>query len=106
MNTALEKLKRLEQLLSKDNGGSDPVVEQTLDKLLDYEKQNMVKLKNELLAECKAFENHYSMPSNEFLPQFEGGKLGDAMDFIEWASTIDMLKRTEQRIKILEANDS
>ena len=42
------------------------------------------------------------MDSEYFYDEFENGKLGDAMDFIEWASLYDMFRDTEALKKKLE----
>jgi hypothetical protein len=106
MNSTLEKLRRLEQYLSNADHSGDPVVEMTIDKLLDYERQNMLEQKERLQKRCREFENTYSMKSKEFYIRFEKGELGDEMDFFEWASAIDMLKEAEKDLSLLEVSDN
>lgn len=34
--------------------------------------------------QCRAFEQQYSLSSDEFLKRFEAGELGDAADYFDW----------------------
>lgn len=98
MPTVLAKVKRLEQYVADDENAVDQVVEQTLDKLLERESTRLETLKTTLAARIAAFENQYNMPTREFYPRFEDGELGDAMDFMEWSATIEMLDNLNQQI--------
>ncbi|MDA0746562.1 MAG: hypothetical protein O2954_08575 [bacterium] len=102
MSDALKKIKRLEQYIAVANATVDPILDQTLGKLLAREIEHMHKLKSRLEAQIKAFEEKFGMQSACFYTQYNQGKLGDEMDFIEWASTIDMLKNTQKRLNALE----
>jgi hypothetical protein len=106
MNSTVEKLRQLEQYLSNSYHFNDPVVEMTIDKLLDYERQNILEQKKRLQMRCKEFENTYSMKSEKFYIRFEKGELGDKMDFFEWASTIDMLKEVDKDLSLLEGSNN
>ena len=48
------------------------------------------------------FEKKYALNSTEFVVQFNNGMLGDDVDFIEWASTIEMKKNAEEYVLNLE----
>jgi hypothetical protein len=102
MISTLEKVKRLERYLAISNSTIDPVIETTLNKLLSREFNRMVELKASLSNELLAFEKHYNMESSFFYQRFEAGELGDAMDFIEWAATVEMLTNVNQRLELLE----
>lgn len=52
-------------------------------------------IREQLRADLTAFEQRYGMDSDIFYSQYENGKLGDAVDFMEWSSTVEMLNRIE-----------
>jgi hypothetical protein len=41
-------------------------------------------------AELAAFENRYGMTSVEFFDKVQRGKIGDAIDFLDWSATWQM----------------
>jgi hypothetical protein len=47
------------------------------------------------------FEQTYSLISSEFYTRYEKGEMGDEMDFVEWAATVDMLANVEQNLTLL-----
>jgi hypothetical protein len=102
MVTTLEKVRRLEQYLAVDNSTVDPVMDTTIDKLLIRERDRILELKERLLRQCKQFEEDYSLDSTEFYTRYEEGKMGDDVDFVEWAATIDMLVNIDKRLALLE----
>lgn len=61
----------------------------------------MEELKKRLSNELVEFEKNYNMESNIFYQCFEAGELGDVMDFIEWAATVEMLTNVNQRLALL-----
>jgi hypothetical protein len=54
-------------------------------------------LREQLRAELIAFEQIYGIDSETFYRQYEAGKLGDSMDFVEWSSTVEMLNSIKSR---------
>ena len=48
------------------------------------------------------FEQNYNLLSQEFYSRYNKGEMGDEMDFIEWASTIEMLINVEKRMALLD----
>ena len=54
-------------------------------------------LRERLRAELIAFEQIYGIDSETFYRQYEAGKLGDSMDFVEWSSTVEMLNSLKSR---------
>lgn len=101
MSTTLEKVKQLEQYLGLDHPSNDPVLDLTITKLLHREYMRMEALKNRLFSQIEEFEQQYHLPSSEFYTRFEQGKMGDEMDFVEWASTLEMLDNVTKRLTIL-----
>lgn len=102
MTSTLEKIKRLEQYISANNAAADSVIDRTLDKLLERETASMRKVKARLESQLRAFEEIYGMASELFYEKFTSGGLGDKTDYIEWASTVEMLQNIERRIGALQ----
>lgn len=102
MVTTLEKVRRLEQYLAVDNSTVDQVMDTTIDKLLIRERARILELKERLLRQCKQFEEDYLLDSTEFYTRYEEGEMGDEMDFVEWAATIEMLANIDKRLALLE----
>lgn len=104
MPNTLEKVKRLEQYLAFENQPLDPIIDRTVTKLLLRESARIEALQNRLSEQIREFEQQYHLPSGEFCPQYERGELGDEMDFIEWASTLEMLANVKKRLTILASH--
>ncbi|OEU78812.1 MAG: hypothetical protein BA873_12620 [Desulfobulbaceae bacterium C00003063] len=102
MITTLEKVKRLEQYIAADGSAVDPVIHMAIDKLMEREIRRLLKLKARLRDQLEEFERTYAMNSPDFCTRYESGKMGDDMDFIEWAATVEMLKNTENRLLLLK----
>ena len=99
--TTLEKIKRLEEYLSMGSSTVDPVIDIALDKLLKREITRMSELKTRLTDQLKEFEKKYSLSSPEFYARYESGQMGDEMDFVEWAATVEMLTNVEKQMDLL-----
>lgn len=106
MTTTLEKVRRLEQYLSVGRSTADPVLDTTINKLLIRERDRVLNLKKRLVEQCQMYEETYALPSAEFYDRYENGELGDDMDFIEWAATIEMLQNAEKRLAFLETDSA
>jgi hypothetical protein len=102
MGSTLEKIKRLEQYIAADKAAVDSIIERTLDKLLERELASTHKAKARLESQLRAFEQTYGMTSKQFYEKFSSGGLGDKTDFIEWASTVDMLQNAQKRLDALQ----
>ena len=103
MISTLEKIRRLEEYLTHYNSDIDPVIETTIDKLLVREQDRLLELKTRLTNELSEFEKRYDLNSNDFYQQYETGELGDMMDYVEWAATLDMLTNVKRSLDLLEA---
>jgi len=99
-NQTIDKLDFLLELAK--SGVVDGRMELTLKKLVEHYIQKCERDITELSQDLADFEDKYEMDSEYFYDEFESGNLGDAMDFIEWASLYQMFKRTESRKKMLE----
>jgi hypothetical protein len=107
MMTTLEKVRRLEQYIAADSSAVDPVIYMAIDKLMQREITRLLELKAHLADQLEKFEKKYAMNSSGFCARYEGGEMGDDMDYIEWAATVEMLKNAERRLLLLKtASDS
>ncbi len=103
MSSALEKMRKLEKYIVADPAAVDPVLELTLDKLLAREISRANIQKETLVAQIAEFEEQYNLSSDTFQSQFQSGKLGDDVDFIEWAATLEMLQDLNERLTALKS---
>ena len=101
MTAMLEKVRRLEQYVQLTNGQVDQVLEDTIDKVLDRERQRLLRQQAHLKSQIADFEARYGWTSEEFYPRFEQGELGDDTDFIEWSATIEMVENLQRTIELL-----
>jgi len=102
MSTVLNKVKRLEEYMASTNASSlDRVLELSIDKLLDRETSRLISQKARLEQQLADFEQRYSLNSEEFYEKFERGELGDAMDFVEWSATYEMVANLRCQLSIL-----
>lgn len=100
--TTLEKVRRLEQYVAADPIRSDPVLDTAISKLIDRETTRITELRSRLIEQCLQFEQTYSLSSKEFYTRYECGELGDEMDYIEWAATVEMIEDLHKRLKLLQ----
>lgn len=103
MISTLEKIRRLEEYLALNNSNIDPAIETTINKLLVREHNRLLELKKRLTNELSEFEKQYDLQSDDFYQQYEAGELGNAMDFVEWAATVEMVTNVKRSIDLLEA---
>ena len=97
----LEKIRRLEAYIAADNTAADAVLDSSLTKLLAREQVRMQRLANRLRQELQQFETSYKLLSDEFYASYCKGDMGDEMDFIEWAATVEMFADAEKRLNLL-----
>jgi len=97
----LKKLQLLQELIGEEDRG-DEVTEATISKLLSYELDKLRRRQNQIRERLTAFEEVYSLKTEEFVRQFREGTMGDAMDFFEWAALADMYHEISQRLTAAE----
>lgn len=100
--STLERLKRLEGLVQVF--GSDRLVETTINKLMKAKKQELDKRLSNIQLEIRSLEQTYEIKSDEFKDKYEAGLLGDDLDYIKWASLIDMEQRIRKQMRYLEGD--
>ena len=97
----LKKLQLLQELIGEEEVG-DAVTEVTISKLLSYEIDKLRGRQNQIRERLTAFEEGYSLKTEEFARKFREGTMGDAMDFFEWAALADMYHELSQRLAAAE----
>ncbi len=102
--STLDKIRRLEKYIAIQEG-TDTVFDLALDKLLNREVVRLEQMQDELQGELVEFEHTYGLESQAFYRQYEEGKLGDATDFVEWSSTVEMVNNIEQQLRLLQNSE-
>ena len=100
MVQALVQVQKLEKYLR--DCGEDKIISMTLSKLFNYKIQEYENHIKELTLAMKEYEQKYKMNSMDFYQAFTVGRLGDAMDFVDWSSMYQMLNRIMKRKHLLE----
>ena len=94
-----ERLYALAELYQQ--GQVSELMERTLEKLLRQEAEACQAQLRQLQADLHEFEQKYHRPSTEFYQQFQAGETSDDMDYVEWASLIQMADNLEKRLRLL-----
>jgi hypothetical protein len=84
-----------------EQGQASETTSRALDKLLAYEKEVAHSQLAELRSDLGRFEREYGMSSDEFFRRFQSGQTDDRMDYVEWASLIQMALNLERRLELL-----
>jgi len=102
--TVAERLIRLAQLYQEDQ--ASPLLLQTLDKIFAYEIAEAHTQLAQLHSDLADFEKQYAISSEQFYQRYQHGQTDDRMDFIEWASLIQMTQSLEKRLHLLVGENS
>jgi hypothetical protein len=89
-----------------EQGQVSDLMDRTLEKLLRHEAEECQALLNQLQADLAEFEQKYQLSSAEFYRQFQAGHTGDDMDYVEWASLIQMAENLAKRLRLLTGDSS
>jgi uncharacterized protein YaaN involved in tellurite resistance len=95
-STRLERLIRL-----YETGQASDFMDRVLDKVFAQEAAEELKLIEQLRSDLNEFEERYEIDSQSFYTRFRSGELGDAMDYMEWASLFDMYQQAKARLALL-----
>ncbi len=99
--TGLSRLERLIRLYEMGFGSS--YLDRVLDKVFAQQATDDEVLIQQLRSDLAEFEAKYEMNSATFYARFRAGEMGDAMDFMEWASLYDMHEGAVQRLSLLKS---
>jgi hypothetical protein len=95
-----DRVQVLEKLYEQGQGSE--LLDQALEKLFVYELRTCERQLDQLAQDLAEFEYRYSLSSLDFYRKFQAGEMGDAMDYVEWASLCQMARRLEDRIDLLK----
>jgi predicted transcriptional regulator len=98
-NPVARRLQTLARLYQQ--GQASEVMDRTLDKLLSYERDRSQAQLGELRADLAEFERRYQISSVDFYQRFRAGQTDDRMDYVEWASLIQMADNLQERLRVL-----
>jgi len=87
----------------KETCSSNTELDQVLGKLFDVTLSQHRRRLKQYEQDLKEFENNYHMDSKTFYERFQAGKLGDAMDFFEWAGLYELRQDIVDKIRRLES---
>ena len=82
-------------------GQVSELMDHTLEKLLRHEAEQCQAQLGQLQADLAEFERKYQLSSTEFYRRFQAGQTGDAMDYVEWASLVQMADNLHKRLRLL-----
>ncbi|MBU0705182.1 MAG: hypothetical protein KKC18_15135 [Chloroflexi bacterium] len=98
-STVAQRLRALAQLYQQ--GQASDLMDRTLDKLLIHEADACRAQLNQLQTDLAGFEQQYGLSSTEFYRRFKAGQTGDQMDYVEWASLVQMHDGLQKRLRLL-----
>lgn len=97
--TTDQRLRILTKLFQQ--GQASPLTEQTLDKLVAFEIDLCRTQLAQLEADLAQFEQQYELSSPEFYRRFQAGESDDRLDYVEWASLVQMAQNLQERLRLL-----
>ena len=95
MGEALRKIEWVQSFIQQF--GEEPFFEVALQKMLDYRAEQYDRELKEIEGDLRLFEEQYDLSTAAFLKEFQAGRMGDDMDFLEWASLHRMKRRIQTR---------
>jgi hypothetical protein len=98
-----ERLQRLAQLYRE--GQTSELMDRTLEKLLTFETELARRQLREIQSDLGEFERKYGSDSTEFFRRFQAGQTDDRLDYVEWASLVQMANNLRERLHLLTGGD-
>lgn len=98
-STMAQRLQKLASLYRR--GQTTELMERTVDKLLAYEAQTCRKQLHQMQNDLAEFERQYAATSADFYRHYQAGQTDDRMDYVEWASVIQMAANLKERLRLL-----
>jgi hypothetical protein len=99
-----ERLQALAELYRQSQ--ESDLMDRALEKLLHHEAERSQAQLSQLRTDLAEFEQQYDLSSAEFYQRFQVGQMGDDMDYVEWASLVQMVHNLEKRLQLLQAGES
>ena len=97
--TVAQRLRALAQLYQQ--GQASELMDRTLDKLLTYEAGLCREQLSDIQGDLARFEEQYALSSDMFYRRYQAGQTGDRMDYVEWASLVQMRDNLQERLRTL-----
>jgi len=94
------RLERLAQMVRKQQ--VSPVMARTIDKLFELEREESRRQLEQIQEDLRALEVRYGMDSEAFYRKYQAGETDDRMDFVEWASLVQMATNLKERLALLD----
>jgi hypothetical protein len=82
--------------------GAEQLIDLTRAKIIQSEVDRLQQHQARLRPELERFEREYQMSSEESRRKFEAGELGDAVEFLEWASLYEIYLRDDESLRLLK----
>jgi type II secretory pathway predicted ATPase ExeA len=98
--TTAQRLTTLAHLYRE--GQVSVLMARTLDKLLAHEAEVCRAQLSQLQDDLAEFEQQYDLSSDEFYQRFRAGQTDDRMDYVEWASLVQMRDNLQKRLRLLK----
>ena len=99
-----ERLHALAELYQQ--GQVSDLMDRTLEKLLRHEAERCQAQLRQIQTDLGEFEQKYHLSSTEFYRLFQAGQTSDEMDYVEWASLVQMARNLEKRLRLLTGGAS
>lgn len=95
-----QRLHALAQLYQQ--GQASAWLTRALDKLLAHEAAQCRAQLSQLQSDLVEFEQRYALSSGEFYRRYQAGQTDDRMDYVEWASLVQMRDTLQARLTMLD----
>jgi hypothetical protein len=99
-----ERLHALAELYQQ--GQVSDLMDRALAKLLRHEAEQCQAQLSQLQTDMGEFERKYHLSSPEFYRRFQAGHTSDDMDYVEWASLVQMAENLQKRLRLLTGETS
>ena len=97
---SLDSIDRLRSLYS--SGYRSAAIDRSIAKLLGIERFAIERQLADLQSHLTAYETQFGMLSADFYSQFKSGKLGDDVDYFEWAVYYEMCNSALSHLALLD----
>lgn len=84
-----------------ERGQASELVERVLERLLAYETGVCRAQLGQLQSDLAELEARHGLSSDEFYRRYQAGQTDDRMDYVEWASLVQMRDNLHERLRIL-----
>ena len=99
-----QRLRAISELYQQ--GMASEFMDRTLDKLLAHEADQSRAQLRELDRDLGALEARHGLSSETFYARYQSGQTDDRMDFVEWASLVQMRDGLRERLQIISGEPS